>query len=163
MKLDPKNTYVIATRSNDWLAKAIRFFSEKGSKLYEFDHVVLYRNNEIIHMTLPRVKREPFEYRSENHIYEIKSFGLSEVAWDNAIASYERKEKYGRLQLVSKAFTMLLGLNPFKARQDCIEAILRWCSTNANNNNKFDRMSVAQGVKYLVDTGIIHKVGVVKK
>lgn len=155
--LEKGKTYVIATRSRDWLAKAIRFFSEKGSKLYEFDHVILYKDGEIIHMTLPHTKREKLDWRAENHIYQVIE-PYAKTSWELAIQSYERQDKYGVFQLVSKAFTMLLRINPIRARQDCIEAILRWVKPNMPID--YDKVSVAQGIQILVDKKAIFKVGV---
>ena len=159
MEFRHNHTYVIATRSNSWLSKAIRYFSERGSGLYEFDHVLLYRNGDVVHMTRPRTKFEPFEWRSENHIYVVrKQNALS--AWEAGIESYERGERYGYLQLVSKAFTMLFGLNPWRVRQDCIEAIMRWIIPDEFID--FDKPTVAQGIKWLENNNFIRKVGVKK-
>jgi len=98
--------YVVATRSNSFISKAIRWFSRKGSSLDEYDHITIVHKGTEIHMTTPHVEMRPFDYRNYNDVWKIRY--MPERAWSNALRIYDRHledkryGRYGKAQLVSK-------------------------------------------------------------
>ena len=147
--------YVIATRSNSFLAKAIRWFSAKRSKLDEYDHVVMVRYGLEAHMTTPRATIRPWELRPYQDVFMVLEG--SQEAWDKATEIAGNGNGYGRLQLLSKAFTMLWGWKPFTAKRDCIEFVLESIITPKPDNA--DSVTVGQGVNLLVEHGFVRYVG----
>lgn len=155
--IDSGDVYVVATRSDGFISRAIRWFSRKGSKLEEYDHVVLMKKGVEIHLTTPTIERRSWERRSYNRIFKV--IDHPERAWANAEDIYIRhrsgvkKAKYGKAQLVTKAFTMLFGIDPIKARRDCIEFVLE-CLIEPKPKWA-DNLSVGQGIYYLQSKEVI--------
>jgi hypothetical protein len=155
---DP-NLYVVATRSNDFMGRLITWFSGKGSGLEEFDHIVfVYRGNEY-HMTYPRAEKRPARYRDDNVIFQVT--GNIHEALGKIQTIVRREDRYGVAQLISKAFTTLFGLNPIKARRDCIEFVLECLLPE--KIEKIDNYTVGQGVHLLKSLGVMHEIARYKK
>jgi len=155
--IDSGDMYVIATRSDSFISKIIRWFSKKGSNLEEYDHVILMKEGIEIHLTTPSIQRRMWKLRDYNKIYKV--IDNPDRAWINAENIYLlhrsgiKKAKYGKAQLVSKALTMLFGIKPIKARRDCIEFVLE-CLIEPKPEWS-DKLTVGQGIYYLESKGII--------
>lgn len=165
--LDPKNeaVYIIATRSHDWLGRTIRALSGLRSKHPEFDHIIIAHRGMEYNMAFPRMKHRPLEFRPESHVYKldigVDPFGVLAFA-DRAVS---RRWRYATWQVLTKAFTMLFGLNPIRARMDCIEFTINAVLSGRPSLQPpkgIDRLTVWQGVNWLETQGLIRPLAVFK-
>lgn len=128
--------YVVATRSTDWIARAIILFSELAGAKHEYSHVVLVKGNPDLggtndkdapiqrHQTMPLAKEEPFRYwQRPNHVYKIDNDNVGELAWQRAGKIIEEKSNYGVLQLVSMVWSIITLRKPIDDGRVCSEFI----------------------------------------
>lgn len=155
IRKDNYSTYVVATRSNSFLAKAIRWFSARRSMIDEYDHIVMVRYGLEAHMTTPRATIRPWQLRPYQDVFIVLEGG--QEAWNKATEIAGNGNGYGRLQLLSKAFTMLWGWKPFTAKRDCIEFVLEAIIEPKPDNA--DSLTVGQGVNLLFNHGFMRYVG----
>ena len=152
---DNYTIYVMATRSSGIVAKLIRKFSSRSSKLPEFDHVVLvYRANEY-HMTHPHAEKRPVTFRPHNTVYKVINVKPKEF-WNFVHTEIKEKTPYVTWQLITKSFTMMFGWNPVKAYMDCIDFVVK--ALVQPYPKDVDRWTVGQGIQHLVDNNIIKHV-----
>lgn len=156
---DP-SVYIVATRSNTWLGRTIRGFSAYRSRLDEFDHIVIVHRGMEFNMAIPQIEHRPFRLRAFNAVYRIapKVDPFAVVAYGER--AVRLKWRYATWQVITKAFTMLFGWQPIKARQDCIEFVIRAVAEGAAvaPPKDVDRLTVAQGVSHMLRRGQINPI-----
>lgn len=143
---DDPNLYVVAVCNNDWLGRAIRFFSEWRTGQKDYDHIVLVHRGQEYHVAFPFAQKRPARYRDQNVLFHVEGNIHEALIYAERIT--QAKTKYGTWQVISKAFTMLFGIAPIRARMDCIEFVVRALDRNVPID--VDRITVGQGVDYLL-------------
>jgi len=147
--------FAVFTRSNGFIARAIRYFSKRMSGLNEFDHCVLVHRGLEYHATNPTVEVRTFRRRSYNEVYEVVTDKpLSAVREANRFL--DRQDKYGYVQLVSMLLKHYTGWHPIKAGQVCSEFLAR-CIVGRNEpwmesytvGQVAHRLATANYIRYL--------------
>lgn len=148
--------YVVFLKSDTLLDKLIRFFSSYGSKIPEYSHVVFYdiATDDEISLEIPRIKKTTYRDRSYAEFFLLDDKKGPEV-WKRANDYSLLGEKYGKLQVFFKIFTMLFGLRIFRFRRDCAEFTLDCLYPETKGKNDF--YTVGQARKIFMEREQIQK------